>query len=552
MKIVILTFFVFTQIVQAQNLDSLYNELLNLKSKKQNVNQTVVIENKISNKCGFGLIATVKENFNRFDYEQQQTIQEILERPSLQTSIVSPSGIFRIHFDNSGVNQPSYDINDLAIAFDSAYNYETNVLGYLPPPNDGTLGGDDKYDVYVLNLGGGLYGATTPEVYLDKKTYQSYIEMDNSFSKTEGYNTFGINAARVTAAHEFHHAIQVGSYTYNTDDLYYYELTSTSMEEFVYDEVNDYYAYMPSFFNTLGSEFDNHDGYDLAVWNIFLRERMGGVVPNDGDKIIKRSWELMRDKEYRATLAIANALNEYGYSFAQEFNVFADWLYFSGENSKNGEFFEESSHYPSVKPTITTQLNEPQKTVMFVSEPTSINYLRFIDLSQGLPDTIFAVLTNSDVDGSLSGSNNSVNVDFTISTSPFSGSYSINDYYFSKISGSSTGFINQSYIINNELSAGAINRTEVEFAYPQPFNYSENNLISIPTNTDVSGKSELYIYSSDMNLVYSSTKIISNSGNLVVTWDGKDENGNKLASGVYLYVTNANDKIKKGKIVILN
>ncbi|MCB9249565.1 MAG: hypothetical protein H6613_13980 [Ignavibacteriales bacterium] len=139
MKKIIFILFL-TKIAFAQNLDSLYNELLVQHSKIKSTSQTQ-IQNTETNKCGFGLTASVKAHFNEFSYEQQQTIEEILDRPTLQTSIVSPSGFFRIHYDTTGQNAPTYNINDLAIACDSAYTFEVTILGYPAPPKDGTSGG---------------------------------------------------------------------------------------------------------------------------------------------------------------------------------------------------------------------------------------------------------------------------------------------------------------------------------------------------------------------------------------------------------------------------
>jgi hypothetical protein len=472
-----------------------------------------------------------------------------MARPELSSSIVSPSGFFRIHYDETGPNAPTYDINDLAVAFDSSYNFEVNILGYPAPPSDVNRGGDDKYDVYVLNLGGGLYGATTPETTIGEGRYISYIEMDNSFGKNEGYNSFGINAARVTAAHEFHHSIQLGGYVFRSEDTYYYELTSTAFEEFVYDEVNDYYAYMPSYFRNTRNKLEENSGYNLAAWNIFLQERFNDIDPLLGHRIVKRSWEnIVND---RAVVGLAKAITaETNLTFAQLFNEFGDWLYFTDSRAKEGEFFEESRNYPLVRSSYTLQLNNIE-SITFVSQPTSINYLTFFDFSGGFADTIVAVISNSDAIGSTTNNSNQ-NIDLTLSNSDFEDAISVNDLFFTKIESERVDQIQSSYIINNELSGQPISRETISFSYPQPFYYVRDDVLNIPTHPDPSNKADLNIYSSDMNLVYSGNETIIASQNIVVRWNGLDNNGNKLASGIYVYVTKADGKIKKGKIVILN
>ncbi|MEE9429736.1 MAG: MXAN_6640 family putative metalloprotease [Melioribacteraceae bacterium] len=530
-------------IVLSQNLDSLYNKLLGLKPKLNIKVKSVQTINTKPEKCGFGLIGEIKTHLKEFSLEQQQTIQQILSRPIMQTSLVSPSGFFRIHYDTTGNNKPEYDINELAVAFDSSYNYEVNILSYLAPPKDGSNGGDDKYDVYVEDLRGGDYGATTSDESLGNNKHTSYINLDNSFSTNEGYNSFGISAAQVTAAHEFHHAIQIGNYIFNQSDTYYHELTSTAMEETVYDNVNDYYAYIRSYFNTTSKSFTKQSGYNLALWNIYLHERFDG---NTGDEIIKRSWELMATPHNNsAAVAIAKSIEEFGYSFKSEFNKFGIWIYFTNNRTKENIYFEEAKNYPLLKSTTTTTLEPTNMPLTIGSNPISINYNRFLDNSEGLPDTLIAILSNSDVN-----STSSIDYKLTVATNTFDGATEINENYFSKIEGNSVDYISDSYIVNNELASDFVESTEIEYAYPQPFSYQ--SLLSIPTFTDISGKAQLNVYTSDMNLVYSDVKNIAHSGNIVVKWNGLNANNNKLASGVYIYVTKADDKIKKGKIVILN
>lgn len=548
MKFVIALIFV-PFLIYSQNLDSLYNLLLNSNNLHiEHELSPAQVEGKKPDKCGFGLRATIKEHFKEFTTEQQKNIANIMSRPELQTSIVSPSGLFRIHYDTTGFAKPQYNILDLAVAFDSAYNFEVNILGYPPPPTDNNVGGDNKYDIYILGLSGGLYGATTPETNIpNTSTYESYIEIDNSFNENEGYNSYGINAARVTAAHEFHHAIQLGNYIFRSEDTYYYELTSTAFEEFVYDEVNDYYAYMGSYFRNTSNRLEDNSGYNLAIWNIFLKERFEDEDPMLGYNIVKRSWEYLVND--RATVALAKAMRDYDKSFANEFNTFGDWLHFTDNNTKTGEFFEEAKNYPEVKSNYTIELDENEKTIIVQSEPTSINYFTYLDYSQGVTDTIIAVISNSDVYGSTSTGNNTI-IEFTFANNVFPKSNSINDYYYSLISGDKTEFIQESYIINNLLSYQNVNRGEIDFVFPQPFNFTEDQWLNIPTYPDLTNKADLNIYTSDMNLVYSGKRSIVTNDFITVKWDGRDNNGNKAASGVYVYVTKADGKIKKGKFII--
>ena len=55
-----------------------------------------------------------------------------------------------------------------------------------------------------------------------------------------------------------------------------------------------------------------------------------------------------------------------------------------------------------------------------------------------------------------------------------------------------------------------------------------------------------------MNLVYNGTLPIYNSEKIVVRWNGKNNSGNKVGSGIYLYITDSEGKITKGKLAIIN
>ncbi len=227
MKTLLVVLFVSTNLF-AQSLETLYNSILTLGNKSPVSSFNIMSTTETpKEKCGFSVISEVKTNFNQFSISQQKVIAEILSRPTRQKSIVSPSGIFRIHFDTTEIHTPDsiienhtpnyfpgaknniqLSIDSLAIAFDSSYNFEINILGYESPPDDEGDGGDDLFDIYVTNLGTGYYGYTEFDKRNTDDRYKSFIVIDNKMDVP----TPGINGGRVTAAHEFHHAIQVGSY----------------------------------------------------------------------------------------------------------------------------------------------------------------------------------------------------------------------------------------------------------------------------------------------------------------------------------------------------
>lgn len=511
-------------------------------------------------KCGFEIVTTVKINFNNFSADQQKLLEPLVSRPVLETSMDSPFGIFRIHYDNSGINAPSYisgtvteNVVEVAKALDSTYRFEVTSLGYLPPPSDNGAGGNNLYDVYIQNQPSGLYGYTEPEFKIGPTNWTSFLVIDNNYV---GYYSQGLDGMEVTVAHEFHHGIQVGNYAvlngtspFRSGDVYFYEITSTAMEEFVFDDVNDYYAYMDDYFRSTHISMTNQNGYNLAIWNIFLEE-------NYGFNILKRQWELVPSLE--AILAVNQSLIDENTSFPREFNKFGIWTFFTNFRRVPGKYFDESSNYPLVTPTFNIQFPSPPPQMR--ATPVSNNFVKFNIPANN--DTLVAIVTNGDAFEASVNSSQLFNFGYMLYNNPASGERHLTDIYSSDFTADNQNFWSVSEILNNTIvreDTSIISPSgSLSYAFPNPFYYGRNYLtgseVYFPADLNVGEQTDFNVYSSGLKLVYTFEKIIENlpGGQKGVSWNGFGNDGNKLASGVYIYVIKNGDEVVKGKVVIFN
>jgi len=274
---------------------------------------------------------------------------------------------FLIHYDTSGVDacfQANVDVspadgvpdymNEFLDIFEYVWEYEVEFLGYREPLTDNGRGGDNRLDVYLTDLGTGVYGYTVPDPDSDYYQMPGYIEIDNDFAGTQygGSIATVLQAARVTAAHEFFHAIQ---YAYDESEFDYdnisdpnsykpwwLEATATWMEDVVYDDVNDYLVYLPFFFGFphmgLGT-FSYVYGprayhpYGACVWPIYLSEKYGVDM-------IREIWEGCATVPGYNTLDVTDSLLRFqSSSFEKSFLEFAVW------NTKVGEYADPDSSY---------------------------------------------------------------------------------------------------------------------------------------------------------------------------------------------------------------
>lgn len=554
MKLILIIILLISSSVKAQvelsesDINTVYNLYKMLKTNpslyelnKNNIeifNNNEKIYEVFNSKCGMPLNDLIINNFDKFSNSQKNDFNIWNQRPVMQRNVLTPSGKFRVHYDENGTNAINYDINLFLEAVDSSYNYIVNFLGYPAPPIDNGAGGGDEYDFYISNIGSSIYGETKieNEISQGSKKFTSYILINNNFN---GFYTQGIDAARVTVAHELLHAIQLGNYINRySQDAYFYEISSTAMEEFVYNSINDYYPYMRSFFNNPTRSFNNTAGYDFAIWNIFLDKKYG-------HEILKRQWELM--PEMRAISAINKSITEKGSSFKDEFNTFGIWTYFTGHRADNLKYFDEGNMYPLIK-NLEISYMPPSKTVNMSSNFMANSYLRFSHRTSTINDSLITIITNGQWENLLTNSLGSTSFVYELFSNETSGSVKLTDNYYSKLTVDNILLWTGSEILNDEVVKDGITQSGNDLAFPSPFYYSKHSFITIPVKAVRGATLNFSVFNSSMMLVYSSTEVFDKK----LIWYGKDNNNNKLPSGVYIFAVENNQNVNKGKLVIFN
>ncbi|MFC1543267.1 T9SS type A sorting domain-containing protein [Candidatus Neomarinimicrobiota bacterium] len=264
-------------------------------------------------------------------------IPTLLGRPERQAQYITPSRTFAVHYDTSGVHAPDMTstqvdgvpdwVVEVATALDSARSLLL-VLGFDTAPADN----DSIYDVYLVNYDyepEQYFGQTMPEIDLGEYGWTSYMKIDNDFSQEEGYPTVGIDAARITVAHEYFHAVQLG-YHYIESDVYFFELSSVWFEDIAYPEVNDWVNYYPRFGTNPTLNIAQTDGYSIAIFGHYLSWLSNDLQMSSETEILLWAWRAFRSNS--AATAIDYSLGLYGSNLISAWTDFITRLFANGRD----------------------------------------------------------------------------------------------------------------------------------------------------------------------------------------------------------------------------
>ncbi|MDQ7002973.1 MAG: hypothetical protein Q9N02_09875, partial [Ghiorsea sp.] len=172
-------------------------------------------------------------------------------------------------------------VAQLATEAEKVWGQEITTMAYNAPPSDGTLGGDARYDIYLLDVGAaGIYGYVTgdPQVRTGipyPNAVFTHMILDNDFASRQfGYQN-PLTPAQVTLAHEFFHSIQNG---YDGAEFpAFFESLSTWMEDKVYPTIKDNLQY-------IGESFTDSDGNAQYTQGEAFNDRNGNGLRESGSQ----------------------------------------------------------------------------------------------------------------------------------------------------------------------------------------------------------------------------------------------------------------------------
>jgi hypothetical protein len=156
------------------------------------------------------------------------------------------AGAHTVPIVDANANQiPDY-VDEVIKEMTLVWDAEIVEGGYRAPKSDAdsptTIDLDEKIDIYLVDLGSGLFGYCTTD---DPKTFDptypgydgsAYCVLDNDYEAADYGALAGLLGLQATAPHEFFHAVQ---FAYNAfQDAWFMESTATWMEEQVHDDLN--------------------------------------------------------------------------------------------------------------------------------------------------------------------------------------------------------------------------------------------------------------------------------------------------------------------------
>lgn len=280
---------------------------------------------------------------------------------------VSPGGRVKLHFSRAGRNAVPARDDDMSgtpdyvelagRTYDAVRDLYHGPLGLREPVSDALLmgmddGGDDLFDVYLVDFAGRGDGAFRREVCKTDRPGEcaGFMFQENDFAGY-GYPTLSY-ACRVLASHEYFHAVQ-SAYDSEQDTIFSESTATWAVERFD-DSLQDFENFIEAYLtrtdrsiNVVSGGVTDAKSYGTAIFFKFLEEAYDPlVVPklleevSDGaNGVANPDWYLRLDPFLT---------REYQVSFADAFTQFSIWNLYTNSRADAAKSYERGFGYPLV------------------------------------------------------------------------------------------------------------------------------------------------------------------------------------------------------------
>lgn len=304
--------------------------------------------------------------------------------PSEVETLDTVGGAFRLHFTRKGPDAvPAGDVNgdgfpdyvqELGETYEKVLTFYQK-LGFAKPMSDEGGGGDNRFDVYLLDFAGKGDGNYVSESCLGEAC-AGYMVQENDFAGY-GYPTTAY-ANAILSSHEFFHAVQAGYDVKQSSILS--EGTAVWATEQYDSSLYDFENFLPGYLQHPDRSLDkpmigpvDAFSYGSALFFQYLSERYGPQAILQLWKDCKNGAHGVANPNWFSALA-ALCEREFASSFAEEFSTFAMWNLRTAVYADPAVSYAKGASYPKVASLAGTLPYRDDDLRVFYA---STQYLRF-------------------------------------------------------------------------------------------------------------------------------------------------------------------------------
>jgi len=301
------------------------------------------------------------------------------------------------------------------------------------------------------------------------------------------------------------------------------EMSSTFMEDYVYDSINDYVQYVNKFLPVADAKpfnvTDNNSEYANSLY-LHMLTKLHGI------EIFRQIWETII--RYPALDALDLVLKKYDDSFPRSFNQYACWLYFSGHHADSLHYFKDGHLFTDL---------EVSRDITKLNEDLGAYQMRHVRILLDAPGVYRAKISCPSNLGRMSHVTNAQSVQQSV---PFN-----REQFFTQsnryplivvlTNGYDAAIRNISYQVS--LAPAMIEQNPVVVTQSA----SEVRFINVPL------QAEIKIF----NVLGQLVTTLRTGANDVVSWNITNRQQYRLSSGAYFYLITARQFKKAGRFILV-